>query len=170
MLRRFTPLKFVDALNFFLEHVWHLSSISELDSATLLCWWRRFDSSYLALTFIVVPNISFLYFTLVWFFSFQMPSPAWFGCVFHCCTVSQSWSPGSRVSLPRAHPIKHCAPAAHSGLICMSLFSETALCFVTSILNFYACLLVVIVVISLLQPLFHALYLKGIRQPFKSWN
>ena len=74
------------------------------------------DSSYVALTFVWVRVVSFMEFNLVLFF-FQMPSSARFGCVFHCYTVSQSWSPGSRAGLPRAHPVKDCAPAAHSGLI-----------------------------------------------------
>ena len=106
----------------YVESVWHFSSIFKSSLPGLYCP-RSYvgeasilDSSYVALTFVWVRVVSFMEFNLVLFF-FQMPSPARFGCVFHCCTVSQSWSPGSRAGLPRAHPVKHCAPAAHSGLI-----------------------------------------------------
>ena len=151
MFRRFTPLKFVDALSFLLntcvepQQYLHSSllGLHSISSPMLVTY--IFNSRYFVLALGSFPVISFMYFNLVRFF-FQMPSSAWFGRVFHCGTVSQSWSPGSRVGLPRAHPVKRCASAAHSGLICVhvSLLSETTLCFDTSTLNSDAWLLVII--------------------------
>lgn len=121
------------------------TSISNSPSSRELLRKREFldildsvNSSYLARYLHMcsreINNISFMQFN--WFlFPFQVPSPARPGCVFHCCTVPQSWSPGPRVGLPHAHPVKHCAPATHSGLIFVSLFNATALCLITSALN-----------------------------------